>query len=172
MSSIRKEQGRALLDFVNSNSCGSATVICGDFNAQPDEPVYELLLQSPMNLDSAYAAADHGEEPQYTSWKIREDGEQRQTLDYIFYSKNRLAVDSVLQFPTEGEIGQCRLPSLKYPSDHLSLVCDLSFKWKRERNILSPSLIYFFVSSWLIYWNFFFVFTSCGLRLSFSLFYH
>lgn len=126
MSTIRKEQGKALLDFVQSNSAGCPMIICGDFNAEPSEPVYELLSNSLLNLGSAYAYT--GEEPEYTSWKVREDGEQRQTLDYIFYSKNNLEVDSVLTFPSGCEIGETRLPSLIYPSDHLSLVCDLSFK--------------------------------------------
>lgn len=126
MSSIRKEQGRALLEFVNETSEGNAAVICGDFNAEPTEPVYELFSKSSLNLGSAYAY--NGEEPEYTSWKVREEGEQRQTLDYIFYTKNNLQVNSVLKFPTGCEIGECRLPSLIYPSDHLSLVCDMSFK--------------------------------------------
>lgn len=126
MSSIRKEQGRALLEFVHSSSAGCPMVICGDFNAEPTEPVYELISNSSLNLGSAYAY--EGEEPEYTSWKIREDGEQCQTLDYIFYSKNQLQVNSVLKFPDGFEIGETRLPSLIYPSDHLSLVCDLSFK--------------------------------------------
>lgn len=31
-------------------------------------------------------------EPLYTTWKIREDGEVCHTIDYVFYSKNKLKV--------------------------------------------------------------------------------
>lgn len=125
MSSIRKEQGRALLDFVHSHCGSSPVIVCGDFNAEPTEPVYEVLSGSSLNLASAYA--HNGKEPAYTTWKIREEGEQCQTLDYIFYSKSQLQVNAILKFPDSGEIADCRLPSLSYPSDHLSLVCDMSF---------------------------------------------
>lgn len=126
MTSIRKEQGRALLDFVHSNNAGCPVIICGDLNAEPTEPVYDLFCRNSLNLSSAYAC--EGREPEYTSWKIREDGEQCQTLDYIFYSKDHMQVDSTLKFPTSSEIGDHKLPSLIYPSDHLSLVCDLSYQ--------------------------------------------
>lgn len=126
MTSIRKEQGKALLDFIHSTSADCPVIICGDLNAEPSEPVYDLFCRNSLNLSSAYGC--EGKEPAYTSWKIREDGEQCQTLDYIFFSKNHMRVDSVLKFPSSLEIGEHKLPSLIYPSDHLSLVCDLSCK--------------------------------------------
>lgn len=125
MSSIRKEQGRALMEYVASRSQDYPVVICGDFNAEPTEPVYEMVSNCGLNLSSAYA--HDGKEPLYTTWKIREEGEQCQTLDYIFYTKDKFQVDAVLDFPNGREIGETRLPSLSYPSDHLSLVCDLSY---------------------------------------------
>lgn len=63
-------------------------------------------------------------EPIFTTWKIREEGEICHTIDYIFYSKEHLKVCNCLLFPTENEIGKNRAPSLQYPSDHFSLVCD------------------------------------------------
>lgn len=63
-------------------------------------------------------------EPPYTTWKIREDGEVCHTLDYVFYSKNRLKVNNCLMIPQGHEIGKNRVPSFQYPSDHFSLVCD------------------------------------------------
>lgn len=64
-------------------------------------------------------------EPPYTTWKIREDGEVCHTIDYVFYTKNKLKINNCLQFPQENEIGKSRTPSFQYPSDHFSLVCDL-----------------------------------------------
>ncbi|KAK2815650.1 hypothetical protein Q5P01_026117 [Channa striata] len=104
--------------------------ICGDFNAIPAEEVYRRFTTSPLGLDSAYKklSQDGLTEPEYTTWKIRPTGECCTTLDYIWYSKDMLRVDAVLDMPTEDQIGPNRLPSFSYPSDHLSLVCDFSFK--------------------------------------------
>lgn len=105
-------------------------LICGDFNAVPTEEVYRRFSTSPLGLDSAYKklSRDGLTEPEYTTWKIRPTGECCTTLDYIWYSKDTLRVDAVLEMPTEEQIGPNRLPSFSYPSDHLSLVCDFSFK--------------------------------------------
>ncbi|XP_068445028.1 nocturnin [Clinocottus analis] len=106
--------------------------ICGDFNAVPTEEVYRRFITSPLCLDSAYKklSQDGLTEPEYTTWKIRPTGECCTTLDYIWYSRDTLRVDKVLDMPTEEQIGPNRLPSFSYPSDHLSLVCDFSFKEK------------------------------------------
>ncbi|XP_042340943.1 nocturnin isoform X1 [Plectropomus leopardus] len=105
-------------------------IICGDFNAVPTEEVYHRFTASPLGLDSAYKklSPDGLTEPEYTTWKIRPTGECCSTLDYIWYSHDTLRVDAVLDMPTEEQIGPNRLPSFSYPSDHLSLVCDFSFK--------------------------------------------
>lgn len=50
------------------------------------------------------------------------------TIDYIFYSAEKMTVEAVLEFPTEEEIGEGRVPSFSYPSDHFSLVCDFKLK--------------------------------------------
>ncbi|XP_037619396.1 nocturnin-like isoform X2 [Sebastes umbrosus] len=107
-------------------------LICGDFNAVPTEEVYRRFATSPLGLDSAYKklSQDGLTEPDYTSWKIRSTGECCTTLDYIWYSQDTLRVDAVLDMPTEEQIGPNRLPSFSYPSDHLSLICDVSFKEK------------------------------------------
>lgn len=109
---------------------GVPLIVCGDFNAEPWEDVYQRFASSPLGLDSAYKclSADGRSEPPYTSWKIRRSsGESRHTLDYIWYSRQSFHVDAVLELPSEEQIGPDRLPSYHYPSDHLSLVCDLSF---------------------------------------------
>ncbi|XP_050983399.1 nocturnin [Labeo rohita] len=114
---------------------GIPLVVCGDFNAEPSEEVYRRFMTSPLGLESAYKclSEDGNTEPLYTSWKIRPSGESRSTLDYIWYSERAFQVDAVLRIPSEEQIGPDRLPSYHYPSDHLSLVCDLSFSQQPHR---------------------------------------
>ncbi|KAK0138731.1 Nocturnin [Merluccius polli] len=109
-------------------------IVCGDFNAAPSEEVYRCFATSPLRLDSAYKklSRDGSTEPRFTSWKVRPSGECCSTLDYIWYTRDSLHVDAVLDMPTEEQIGPNRLPSFNYPSDHLSLICDFSFKGERE----------------------------------------
>ncbi|XP_030001085.1 nocturnin-like isoform X3 [Sphaeramia orbicularis] len=110
-------------------------VVCGDFNAEPSEDVYRRFRSSPLGLDSAYKllSSDGQTEPPYTTWKIRPSGESCSTLDYIWYTQNALSVECLLDLPTEDQIGPDRLPSYHYPSDHLSLLCDISFRDEPHR---------------------------------------
>ncbi|KAF7663151.1 hypothetical protein LDENG_00216860 [Lucifuga dentata] len=126
---IQKHSGGPVGDS-GGDSTNTPLLICGDFNANPSEEVYRRFTLSPLGLDSAYKklSRDGLTEPEYTTWKIRPTGECCTTLDYIWYSHNKLSVEAVLDMPTEEEIGPNRLPSFNYPSDHLSLMCDFSFK--------------------------------------------
>ncbi|KAK5639772.1 hypothetical protein RI129_010583 [Pyrocoelia pectoralis] len=130
LSTLRNEQGKDLLQFVMNNCDNRPIVLCGDFNAEPSEPVYETILNS-RHFSSAYASYDISglrsadREPPYTTWKIRDEGEICHTIDYIFYSHDAMEVEAVLDFPSGDEIGKDRVPSYLYPSDHFSLVCDL-----------------------------------------------
>ena len=45
--------------------------------------------------------------------------------DYIFYEATRLGVSQVVPLPAEHEVAGTALPSQRFPSDHLSLCCDL-----------------------------------------------
>ena len=134
LSTLRNEQGKDLLDFVKTHCGGRPVIICGDFNAEPTEPVYLTLLRcETLRLASAYASAGDSadaspSEPPYTTWKIREEGEVCHTIDYVFFSQDTFTVEAVLDFPTGEEIGEGRVPSFGYPSDHFSLVCDFRFK--------------------------------------------
>nr|XP_014094314.1 nocturnin isoform X1 [Bactrocera oleae] len=174
LAKLRNEQGRDLLHFVKQ-FCGEIPVlICGDFNAEPTEPVYATVLSGKqLQLASAYAdikverdecnndnanehkakpySSDDGQtqsaeeeevnaehvqlcddkviksiqcEPPYTTWKIREDGEECHTIDYVFYTPEQFKVRNCLEFPRDDEVGKNRTPSFQYPSDHFSLVCD------------------------------------------------
>lgn len=139
LSTLRNEQGKDLLQFIKTHAENRPIIICGDFNAEPTEPVYtSMTSDEELSLSSAYADCQTdsiketnnksllNKEPPYTTWKIRDEGEVCHTIDYIFYSKSKLDVDAVLQFPSGEEIGDGRVPSLAYPSDHFSLVADFN----------------------------------------------
>ncbi|XP_030047589.1 nocturnin isoform X2 [Microcaecilia unicolor] len=134
---FRSAQGSDLLRNLQDITEGAKIplVVCGDFNAEPTEDVYKHFASSSLNLNSAYKllSADGQSEPPYTTWKIRPSGESCHTLDYIWYSQHALNVISALSLLTEEQIGPNRLPSLNYPSDHLSLVCDFSFSEDPDR---------------------------------------
>ncbi|MEQ2315662.1 hypothetical protein AMECASPLE_024751 [Ameca splendens] len=143
---LRSAQGADLLQSLQSitSHCGGQKqaelgaiplVVCGDFNAEPSEDVYRRFSSSPLGLSSAYKllSCDGKTEPAYTTWKIRPSGESCSTLDYIWYSHDALSVETLLDIPTEEQIGPDRLPSYHYPSDHLSLLCDVSFREEPHR---------------------------------------
>lgn len=119
-----------LIKFVHSVADQRPVLMCGDFNAEPNEPIYTTIINNDMlQLSSGYAdimgdvhetankniqqngdvaqagSADTGaeepkgraemlasREPPFTTWKIREDGEVCHTIDYIFYSMDKLKV--------------------------------------------------------------------------------
>uniref|UniRef100_A0A3B3SSU5 Nocturnin n=1 Tax=Paramormyrops kingsleyae TaxID=1676925 RepID=A0A3B3SSU5_9TELE len=119
---LRSAQGSHLLHHLRRFTQGTRIplLVCGDFNTEHGEDVYRRFSSSSLSLASAcrLLSADGQAEPPYTTWKIRSSGE---------------SLDSVLDFPTGEKIGPDRLPSYSYPSDHLSLFCDLSFQEKPVR---------------------------------------
>ena len=122
---MRKEQISNLLQYLKDKNLDHPLVLCGDFNAPPTEPAYEVVKSSDLGLKSVNTHLSKDEqEPKYTTWKVR-DTEVCRTIDYIWYSRKGLKVSSVLNMASEEEVGEGRLPSSRYPSDHLSLVCDL-----------------------------------------------
>lgn len=45
LSKLRNEQGNDLLQFIYSVAENRPVILCGDFNAEPTEPVYSTILQ-------------------------------------------------------------------------------------------------------------------------------
>ncbi|XP_013413138.1 nocturnin isoform X2 [Lingula anatina] len=131
---FRNLQGIYLLKKIKEIAGSSPLIFMGDFNGDPNEPVYSTFKNSDLNFGSAYTKlTEDGTEPPYTTWKIRGGRlatgsirESCKTLDYMWYTKSSVTVDRVLKFPTGEEMGVNKLPSFNYPSDHLSLVCDFS----------------------------------------------
>lgn len=132
---LRHEQGLYLEKVLFEQVTTSVPlVVCGDFNAEPTEQVYATFQSSQLNLISAYRyLSERLEEPQYTTWKVRggpkgQNKESAQCIDYVWFTSNHLQPVALLKLPTEEDIEEGRLPSLSYPSDHLSLVVDFVFK--------------------------------------------
>ena len=125
---VRTAQGAHLYSEMQK-FCGALPgVVCGDFNAQPTEPVYTHFKESSTWLESSYFTASGGKEPELTSWKFRPKGEAKYTIDYIWYTVGLLQVKAVSEIPTEGDIGENGMPGWTYPSDHVALCAQFAFK--------------------------------------------
>ncbi|XP_045119502.1 nocturnin-like isoform X2 [Portunus trituberculatus] len=127
LASLRNEQGKDLLSFLDTHRNDEPTVVCGDFNAEPSEPVYSTMTDTSTRLQSSYAFLNGGAEPDYSTWKVRGDVDCCHNIDYIFYTPSSLQVTGGVDVPTEEALGPGRAPCLAYPSDHFSLICDLTF---------------------------------------------
>jgi nocturnin len=92
-------------------------VVGGDFNDTPESPAYQVMRGS---LRSGYGGLLDAE-PAWTTWKVRADGEKKRTIDYIWHSA-QLQATACLMIPADEDVGDGRLPSWQYPSDHLSLL--------------------------------------------------
>lgn len=128
-SELRLSQGSYLLSYLENKVGSGPIVVCGDFNADPKEPIYAAFKESALNLQSSNTNLSATKsEPKYTSWKIRGsptgNKESCKTIDYIWYSKH-FKPKAILEIPKDEDLGDNKLPSLTFPSDHLSLVCDL-----------------------------------------------
>jgi len=115
LATLRNEQGKDLLAWLSTVKQHRPLILTGDFNADPTEAVVRTIKEE---LVSAYP-----DSTPFTTWKIRETGEQKSTLDYIFHSGG-IQTSATLEMPTEQQIGKDRLPSFAFPSDHLSMVAD------------------------------------------------
>jgi len=115
LATLRNEQGKDLLAWLSTVKQHRPLILTGDFNADPSEAVVRTIKEE---LASAYP-----DSTPFTTWKIRETGEQKSILDYIFHSAG-IQASATLDMPTEQQIGIDRLPSLAFPSDHLSMVAD------------------------------------------------
>ena len=127
-------------------------VVCGDFNATPEEPCMEHLrgrgLKSAYeDLESASSSSKNGEqgqqqpeqqkvegEPFFTTFKTRlgffKNGTSKRVSDYIMYSAHRGAKIVSRVEPQQDGFGEgvVGLPSKTQPSDHLCLRSRLSFE--------------------------------------------
>ena len=111
-----------MIKYLEKKSKGLPLILCGDFNADPNETVYKTITN---RLKSVYKEGLK-EEPLFTTWTKRQsEKELKRTLDYIFYTKNHFKVSALLALESQDVTEP--IPNRLYPSDHLSLVTHLEF---------------------------------------------
>jgi len=125
-TSFRKEQAKDIHSWLEAIQGNRPIILAGDFNGVPSEPFFSTVVGKKSNpLMSSYNTKEgDSNKLEYTSWKIRDTGEQKHVLDYIFHSPSFNTV-ATLEMPSEKDLGMEKLPSAKFPSDHMSLVADI-----------------------------------------------
>jgi endonuclease/exonuclease/phosphatase family metal-dependent hydrolase len=119
--SARQYQVRQLVEWVRSRDDAHFSVVCGDFNAAPDQPSIELMLRAfrPTQLQpTAFTPLQEpGGQPTHPEWQ-RFD----RCIDFIWIGKgiNSLASGLCFNQPAPDE------PAL-WPSDHAGVWADLEF---------------------------------------------
>ncbi|XP_012150679.1 2',5'-phosphodiesterase 12 isoform X3 [Megachile rotundata] len=134
--------------FLNRNTiiqnaeCNVSIIYCGDFNSVPESAVYQLIIKkhilnyhddSQSDPDPRIRSVKHDVNlhsacgtPKYTNYTTTFSG----CLDYIFYQTDHLEIEQVIPMPSEEELNShMALPSVVFPSDHISLCVDL--KWSK-----------------------------------------
>jgi endonuclease/exonuclease/phosphatase family metal-dependent hydrolase len=124
-AAVRDEQAGALLDWLDGAGDRGATIVVGDFNADPSEPAYARMTAA--GFRSAYAEAN-GDEPAVT-WPsgiqgpaIDTDGDAS-CLDYIWVRGPVRVVSARLAFdrPAVDDPGL-------YPSDHVGVTAQVEIE--------------------------------------------
>ena len=133
-ASFRTEQSKDILKWLEAVRGGRPIILAGDLNGPPSEEFYSVLTgNKDVPLVSSYNlpkeddnSEDNIPKVDYTTWKIRETGEQKHILDYILHTPGQMETLRTLEIPDGSVIGEDRLPSSQFPSDHMSLVSDIS----------------------------------------------
>ena len=130
---LRAKQITQLLDALEESAAdkADALMLCGDFNTDPyDEPGKQVakcvpaVLGHRLGLRSAYPLPRSEHDGWWTTWKKRGASEVKHTIDYIFHSSG-LQPTSVLAPPAVDDLEEARLPGIRYPSDHLSIMAEI-----------------------------------------------
>ena len=118
----RDEQAAALLDWLADAPAAHATIVMGDFNADPDEPAYARMVGA--GFRSAYAEANGAEPP--VTWPsglqapaMDTDGEPS-CLDYIWLRGAVRTSEARLVFDRPSPEDRTL-----YPSDHFGVAAHL-----------------------------------------------
>ncbi|ORC93613.1 2,5-phosphodiesterase [Trypanosoma theileri] len=90
---------------------------------QPPFVAFREDLDAPLQLTDAYGLTDPN--LPWTNYTMT----FREVIDYIFFSPSRLSVLRTVPIPAESELSQnVALPNKLYPSDHIALIADLTYK--------------------------------------------
>ncbi|KAI6657971.1 Nocturnin [Oopsacas minuta] len=116
---IRLAQSKDLINKLKSINCDDI-IIAGDFNYIPEEPSYKYMSnQTVIPVKSVYGEI---KEPEYTCQWVNPDGDLNEsTLDYIWYTGNKLEVSGFFKTP---ENVKSMIYASYYPSDHWPLIAD------------------------------------------------
>ena len=127
-ASFRHEQSKDILKWLEAIRGGRPIILAGDLNGLPSESFFSTLTSDrDVPLVSSYGVREEEDMVMdYTTWKVRETGEQKHILDYILHTPGQLETLRTLNVPDEATVGEDRLPSLRFSSDHMSLVADIS----------------------------------------------
>ena len=131
-ASFRHEQSKDILKWLEAIRGGRPIILAGDLNGLPSESFFSTLTSDQdVPLVSSYGVGEEEDtsdinKVDYTTWKIRDSGEQKHILDYILHTPGQLQTLRTLNVPDEATVGEDRLPSLRFSSDHMSLVADIS----------------------------------------------
>ena len=135
----RVQQLGPLLELVRSMAEGGAHVLLqGDFNAMPHDvlsadqcevlvPARAARLARGYPLSNAFPLPRTAADAEWTSWKVRRGKEDRKSIDYMWHSPGLVCANH-WSVPTAHEMGAGRLPSLRYPSDHLAMAAQFFFE--------------------------------------------
>ncbi len=105
-SVIRNSQ---INDVVSSLPAGKKIILCGDFNATPNEKIHEILENNGMKCVSKLDR---------TTYRKRNNGDIISlTLDYVYCS-------SITLIGSETSVTDIFLPTENYPSDHLYITSE------------------------------------------------
>ncbi|XP_011150395.1 2',5'-phosphodiesterase 12 isoform X2 [Harpegnathos saltator] len=149
---IRLLQGYYAITYINevakaireeNPGCDVSVLLSGDFNSVPERGVYRLFTENyiPENCEDWRSNAEEEVAnvsltqdlrmssacgtPEYTNYTPNFSA----CLDYIFYERDKFEVEQVIPMPSKEEITlHTGLPSIVFPSDHISLCADLKFK--------------------------------------------
>ncbi|CEL93499.1 unnamed protein product [Vitrella brassicaformis CCMP3155] len=104
-------------------------IICGDFNSEPHDATPRWLEKHKgLGLVSVYGQESTWPHLTYSTWKIRPNAEVKRVIDYIWTSPSSLCLLKVLAAPPHDQVPPCRFPNERYPSDHVSLWAEFSFR--------------------------------------------
>ncbi|XP_029171782.1 2',5'-phosphodiesterase 12 isoform X1 [Nylanderia fulva] len=123
--------------------CNVSVILCGDFNSVPECGIYQLMTENYVpetcedwNSNPAEAIKNVSlmqdlcmssacGTPEYTNYTPEFSG----CLDYIFYERDKFEIEQIIPMPSKEELTlHTGLPSVVFPSDHISLCADLKLK--------------------------------------------
>ena len=123
--SKRTEQGAMMVDYIKKNlNANLPLIICGDFNADPYEPVIK-------NFNKHFESVYDFDDKHFTTFKIR-DKVYKRYIDYIWINKKfniMVEIRPEKFIKNDTLASETGLPTAYYPSDHLIIGTSLSISW-------------------------------------------